>query len=374
VTQLLTRTKTSVVGIEFGACSLRAVQLRKTGNRWNIHHWLNMEHEPVDAKVPVLDYESELKLAFGPGTFSGYRTALALSPPEVEYRLLEVPAAVLEKSNGDLRDAIRFELNRQLPWPADESEFAAWPVQSGSTSSANTMIAAIQRTHIQRYLDILDTRQIECILADVVPNAIIQLVRQSGHNLSHKLWAILDIGFSASRLYLIYEDVPVYARVVGGGGFEFTEILSKALHVEFRIAEQYKCIYGIKQTDRGFRSMAGGLARIHEEDLPGVLYAILRNKLNNMVGEIEKSYRFATGRVANAQTGFLYVIGGGARLKGLPEVLGKQLNLKVQLPDPEKCIDTQGSSSRHSIHPACLPSNFPVLATCIGLAMKEVTA
>src|SRR5262245_17171087 len=121
--------RTTVIGVDFGACSLRAVQLQKQGSQWKVHHWVNLETEPTTAQPVARDYASEIRMAFGPGTFSGGQTALVLSPPDVEYKLLEVPGPVLDKPPAELKAALQFELDRQMPWPAAESEVAAWPVQ-----------------------------------------------------------------------------------------------------------------------------------------------------------------------------------------------------------------------------------------------------
>ncbi|MHC4441812.1 MAG: pilus assembly protein PilM [Planctomycetota bacterium] len=374
--QLLTRTKTSLISIDLGACSLRAVQLRKKADHWHIHHWLNIEHEPSSKEIADFGHAGKLASALGPGTFSGQRTVLMLNPPEVEYKLLEVPPAILEKSPDDIRNALQYELDRQLSCPLAEAEISVWPVQAGTTSSANAMVASAERSKVHSLLDILDGAGLDCVSADIVPNGMIELykhVEHEGHSGSSEiLWAVLDIGLRSSRLYMMHSHHPVYARIVSGGGSAYTELLAQALHVDFRIAEQYKCIYGIKQTDRGFRSVAGGLAQIQEEDLPGVMYAILRNTFDELCKDIERSYRFALGRLPNVTTGPLYLIGGGARLKGLPEVLGERLGIDVRLPEPSSMLDTTWSKDREGMHPAFTASNFPVLSACIGMAMKEV--
>jgi type IV pilus assembly protein PilM len=184
---------------------------------------------------------------------------------------------------------------------------------------------------------------------------------------------VLDIGFQAARLYLIQRDRPVFARVVRGGGGELTETLAGALRVEFRIAEQYKRIYGVKQTDRGFRSVLGGLSQISERELPGVLYAILRTVFDAMAEEVERSYRFVLGRLQGASAGPLYLVGGGARLPGLTQILAERLGVPVSLPDPKTVVDTRRRRGEGE-HPACTAHHFPVLAPCVGLAMLEERA
>jgi type IV pilus assembly protein PilM len=367
----LFRKKMSVIAMDFGACTLRAVQLKQTGRGWRVHHWVNIEKEPVTEHPPIPNYEAELRMAFGIGTFSGQKTSMLLSPPEVEYRLLDVPGPVLAKPSHELRAALQFELDRQMPWPAAESEVAAWSVSRDSTSA---MVVAARSSSVQQFLDVLNTQHFECTRAELVPNAVIRACATSPVNTetaetNGSIWGAVDIGFRSARLYLIHEGRCIYARVIRGSGREFTETLAKALHVDFRIAEQYKRIYGIRQTDRGFRSIVGGLSRISDEDLPGVLYAIVRPTLDAVVGEIERSYRYAMGRLSGMTTGPLYLIGGGARLKGLVDVLGARLGVPVCLPDPKTALNTESASGQE--HPLCNTTNYAAMAPCVGLALME---
>jgi len=375
VLQSLTRKRTSLIGVDFGSCSLRAAQLRGTADGWCVHHWVNIEIEPTTPDPPALEYEKELGLAFGPGTFSGRRAGLLLSPPDVDYKLLELPAAVLEKSPAEVKSALQFELERQLPWPATESEIAAWPIRPGGKGSANAMVAAARTSTVQRWLDTLDTKGLECLRADIVPNAMTRVCAPaSGTGTAQSgtaMWGVLDIGFLSCRVYLIYGDRPVYARVLRGGGRELSETLAGALHTDFAVAEQYKRIYGIRRTDRGVRSMAGELARISEDELPAVLYAILRPAIEAMAKDVERACRFALGQFPEATVGPIYLIGGGARLGGLVEALSAHLGITVSLPDPERALGGGGLHNRGTDHPLCSPANYPVLAPCVGLAMME---
>jgi type IV pilus assembly protein PilM len=180
---------------------------------------------------------------------------------------------------------------------------------------------------------------------------------------------VLDIGFESARLYLTYQNHLVYARGVSGGGREITSSMAEALKVEFAVAERYKRVYGIEQTDRGFRSVLGSLGQISEEALPGMLYSIIRPTLDAMTEEIERSYRFALGKISASSPGPLWVVGGGARLKGLTEVLGNRLGIPVICPDPERALGDLPVGVTHS---ALTEANRPALAGCIGLALMEV--
>jgi type IV pilus assembly protein PilM len=390
--ELLTRNRTSPIAVDFGACSLRGAQLIRKAGGWHVYHWFNVETDPVSADPPRMDYGAHLKMAMGPGAFAGRRVAFTLAPPDLEYRLIDLPSALLTRKAAELKEALQFELDRQLPWPAKDTEMAAWPVGAANGPYTSTMVAAVRTSAIQATLDLLQDQDLECVLADVTPNAIIRLHEQAPGRpgaagrraeaaADNVVWGALDIGFRACRLYLMHNGRPVFARVLRGGGRELTELLARGLHVEFAVAEQYKRLYGIQRTDRGLRSVVGGLGRISEEALPGMLYAVLARTLETLVVEIEKSYRFVLDRTPSAVTGGLYLLGGGARLKGLAEILGQRLGIEVRLPDPAAVIRNakssdavsgpDGSGPADGLHPACAPVHFPALAVCMGLAMRE---
>lgn len=373
---LWTRQKASLVALDVGTCSLRAVQLVRKTDGYHVYHWLNVETDPTSPDPPPVDVAGHLKVAFGPGAFKGRKVGLALAPPDVEYRLLDVPATLMTRKAGELREALQVELDRQLPWPAAESEVSAWPVLPAINGMVSTMVAAARTQAVQKYLDVLEARRLECRLADVVPNALgrLRAAQPAASHGENQVWGVLDMGFKACRLYLMLGDSPVYARVLRAGGRELTETLARALRVEFSVAEQYKRLYGIKPTDRGVRSVVGGLGRVNEEALPGMLHAILAKTLETLAADIERSFRFVLDRHNPSGMGLLYLVGGGARLRGLPQVLGQALGIEVRHFNPTDALRNAQLDASGRLHPACSPQNYPVLAACVGLAMKEDVA
>ncbi len=358
--------RTSVIALEMGACSLRAVQLARAGGVWRVHHWLNLEVEPTAPQPPAMDYSALLKNALGPGSFTGSRAALLLSPPDVEYKLLDVPPMVLDRTPAEVRSALQFELDRQMPWPTSEMEMAAWAVETNGGTGGNAMVVGARSSGVQQLVDILENEELEVVRADIVPNGMIRVCEGPGVE-NGAVWGILDVGFRSCRLYVIHKSRLIYARVLRGGGRELTETLARELHVEFRVAEQYKRIYGICETERGFRSLVTGLSRVEEEALPSILYAILRPVLDTLTTEIERSYRFVMGRLPPTPGGPLYLVGGGARLQGLREVLGSRLGAPACLPDARTALGPPTATD----HPACSELHFPALAPCMGLALLE---
>lgn len=369
---MLNRSRMSAIALDFGACSLRGVQLRREDRSWCVHHWLNLETDPRSAEPEPLDYAARMQGSLGPGGFSQHKTRMLIGPPDVEYKMLELPPAVLNQSSEGLRTTLEYELEGQLPWQLEESELATWPIHPKAETRTNAMIVSAHRASIQRHLDVLDELKLECVSAEILPTATASLASSiPGQEGELPLWGVLDIGFRSCRLYLMHGARPVYARVVQGGGRQLTERLAEALHVDFHVAEQYKRIYGIQKTSRGFRSVVGGLSRLSEQALPGVLYAILRDKLEELCVDVERSCRFALGKVKGSVAGPILLVGGGARLKGLHEVLSDYLGIQVFLPDSDffhasgidlNNVRVEGDRGRAAL---------AAMAPCLALALAE---
>ena len=375
--RLGSKARASGIGMDFGACSLRAVQLDRIGDHWHVRHWINIETPMGMPGAAPPHSREEIALAFGPGTFVGRRSSGALSPPDVEYQLLEVPPIMLEQSVDRLRTALRIEIDRQMPWPMEEAEVAVWPTRDDASCKVPIVVVAARRQAVQNRLDLLDSQRIVCERVDVVPFAMISLLQAASETKTHpgdQVWGILDLGHTSSRLYIVHGDRPIYTRVLLGGGMEWTETIAKTLHIDAAVAEKYKRAYGIRPTDRGFGSLVGRLAVISENELPSVFYAILRPVLDNLATEIERSYRYAMGQFPGSQAGPLYLIGGGARLGGLTNYLNGHLGVPIRMPDAGPRfmdVESEGPGTAHSLH---LPLNFCVLAPCVGLAIKEEAA
>ncbi len=364
--------RTSLIAVDMGACALRAVQLIRRGGRaggWDIHHWINLEREPESAQPVTADLAERLELVFGPGGFTRTRCGLLLNPPDVEYRLMDAPGPVLALPPAQLAAALQFELERQLPWPVAEAETAAWKVRETS-GGGTAMVLAARRADVQRQLDLLTARELDCLKADVVPNAMVQFGAASGFGSERsRIWGVLDLGFQSARLYLMSGHLPVFARVLRGGGREMTEALATGLRLEFPLAEQYKRLYGVRKGDRGARAAGGGLGKISEDTLPEVIYSVCRPVLEGMTSEIERACRFVLGQVPQAEFDRLLLIGGQSRMPGLRTLLGETLGVPVTAPEPS--VAFAGLLSRHPQHRACAAGTFAMLAPCLGMAMKE---
>jgi len=366
------RTKRSLVAVDRGSSSLRAAQLAFGEGAPTVVHWLNAENRPQPGTPPGQD-----PAASGPPLTSGEmagvdqfesgRAGLLVGSSDVEYCLLTVPPAVWAHDPATLADAIRWEVGRRLSRPIDEAELGAWPLPAPMGGGSNAMAVAAQRPGIVAAVESLGVERMECEWVEPAAPALVRACRASALCEQDEIWGVLDLGYSANRLYLAVESTPVFARSVRGGGQAWTQLITKELRVEPALAEHYKRKCGIGADSRGYRGSgpSGSMERLSEAALPGVLMSILRTSLTELLADVERAFRFVMEQYPRRQAGALVLVGGGSRMPGLADWLTRELGVKAAPASSNGVLKVTAS------HPLSRTDVFSVMAGCVGLAMGE---
>jgi cell division ATPase FtsA len=143
------------------------------------------------------------------------------------------------------------------------------------------------------------------------------------------LWGILDLGFGQVNFTAVIGDVPTYVRCLSVSIDDWTRRLASGLDIPYAIADRLKCAYGILPGSRGVRDLSAGWQSLRAEDLPHVLFGLLRSAVDDLVRDILKCFTYVLNSFPNLNTTRVMLAGGGANLKGLSELLEAQLGLPV---------------------------------------------
>jgi hypothetical protein len=133
---------------------------------------------------------------------------------------------------------------------------------------------------------------------------------------------VLDVGASKTEMIIVYNGGLVFARSLSVGGTDFTRALTSELEIDWDRAERLKRKHG---------------ELIEEDEIhsrPAAEQPMLR-AVAGAAGEFFRAVR-ASLMFARAQTtlvdldvGRVYLSGAGARLKGLPEFLHRELGART---------------------------------------------
>jgi type IV pilus assembly protein PilM len=364
------RQRQSWVAVDRGACSFRAAQLVLGPDGPRVCHWINVENPPKAGEREAAtannnDAGAASAVATAMEQFNTRRVGLVMGSPDVDYCLLTVPQAVLSQGPKELAQAIRWEVGRQLAWPVEEAELAAWPLPMAMSGGSNAMAVAARRSGIVSSVETLRTQRVECECVEPAALAMVRACRVTAQFEKGEIWGVLDLGHTADRLYMAIDSTVVYARNVRGSGQAWTQAIANELRIDCGVAEQYKRKYGIGADARGCRVFMGAMEPLSDAALPGVLLAVLKTDLADLVADIERAFRFVMEQYPRRQPGLLVLVGGGSRMAGLPEWLAKELGVQVRQASVEGVLKTEPS------HPLSRSANYSVMAGCIGLALAE---
>jgi len=358
--------KHSAIAVDLGAVSLHAVQLERRGGRVAIRHWVN-QGMPLDQPSQA-DASKDGAMPRLAGAqlvsrelFRGRDVVTTLGPPDIEVRSLQVPAKLLQLDGQHLAQAVRHEVARHVDFDLKAAEVGAWALPSGHTDGPNVLVAVAQRSSLDPLLAWVEAQSCYCSRIDVAPLAVLRgCARMTESAEADQLWAVLDIGFRASRLYVGLGETPVYVRHLADGGDSMTRRIAAELDVELAMAERYKRHYGICGEAEGYRPLLRAGEPADEKRMASILHGVLAPILRRMASEIEKSFRYAMDLYPRTPVSGLVLAGGGANLKGLRQILGDKLGIAVRCPSPD------GLADKHAEHPALAGNVLPGMVTCIG--------
>lgn len=167
----------------------------------------------VDAEQPVAALRAELEAR----RLAPRRVAIGLARSAVTVKPVEFPPVA-----GDPRDMVRFELDRHLPFPADDAafDFTFLPVEGKSASGApadrRVLVVAADRRVVEGALRIADEAKLRAISVTVAAHELLGLVTLDSK--SRVVW--VHRGEGSADLLFVHRGRLVLSRSVAVTGDE----------------------------------------------------------------------------------------------------------------------------------------------------------
>lgn len=168
--------------------------------------------------------------------------------------------------------------------------------------------------------------------------------------------ALLDIGAENMELVLVRGGEILFMRNVTSGARVFDEHIAGSLGIPPAEGEHLKIRHG---------ALGGGEGI--DEQKAAELRPVLRGAAGQLTGVINSTLNFARMQLQDRTLKIekLYLSGGGARLRGLPEYIRGTLKMEMEILDPFRGIDV-GRAAAETPELTQTPSD---LACAVGLAM-----
>ncbi|MDP9249368.1 MAG: type IV pilus assembly protein PilM [bacterium] len=353
----------SAIGVDIGTSAIKVVQIKKKNGKAMLETYGAIALGPygnVEAgrvsSLPVEQSALALKEVLSQSGISGSDLALAIPIQSSLIFNLELPAQV---SEDEIASIVPTEARKYIPVPIDEVSIdyfilpkkeASFEELSISTTTGpakeklSVLVVATQNDAVSKYRSIVS----QCGLAASFFE--IEIFSSIRANFEHELSPVLlaDFGASRTKLTLVEFGMVKSHHSVERGSADITNSISKSLSIPFADAEKMKKDFGLFGNPEE-KSLAD-IIKVHID--------YIFSETNNVLLGYEKKY----GRTVSK----IIFTGGGALLKGLPEVASENFRAEIQIGHPFSKVGAPQFLDK------VLESMGPEFAVALGLALRKL--
>ncbi len=215
--------------------------------------------------------------------------------------------------------------------------------ESKRVKQLKIFVVAIHKNAIERYRNIIKRSQLHLNFLEIEIFSTIRSVID--HNINTV--AMLDIGASVSKMYIVEYGVVKDSHIINKGSQDITLAISRSLGVSVKEAEEKKRIIDLESS------------KDEDKKIIEVMSINLKYILTE-ASKVLKKYQIKN----NKNIKELIFTGGGSVIKGLPEFTAKNLEINSQIANPFSKVKT----------PAFLDDVLkeigPEFAVAVGLALR----
>lgn len=333
-------------GLDFGHFSLKAVELKKSGQTFDLVSFGSTPTPPGVLGSENDDQKNTLvkaiKALMKEANVHTRKVVISIPESFVSSRLIQIPYV----EDSQLDEAIHWQAKQYIPVALDEVNMSYRKI--GDTYSAdgvrqwNIFLVAVSKILIEYYIGILKRAGLEPLAIETQSAAIARSISKIQDKTPS---LIIDFGFDTSTLAIIKNMELIYSQSVPTGSNALTKAIAQDFSLEYSQAEEYKKSYGLD-----------------EAQLDGRIYRSLKPVVDAVVSEVTRAIDYFKISAAENMPTKVILVGEGSYLPGLVIYLTQMIGLEVQLGNPWVGVRVHDQSKSASLSPA--------YAAAVGLAMK----
>ena len=337
------------IGIDIGSGSIKMAEVTMRSGRPFLKKMAVFDAPPSVIKDgAILDEElliDTLQRMTSRNGFAGRQVATAVGG-----RSLFIREAVFPRMNeNELRQAIRWDLDKYVPFSPEQLYFDFWVAGTGATElELRVLLVAVPRNVIDTLSRVLNKAGLKPVAVDIEPLAIQRTLPETSDCM------LIDSGAGVSQVSLFQKGSPVFTRNIPIGGNRFTEAMMEGLEIGREEAELLK--------HNGAELFAEATDPVREP-----VIAQVERMVGELAGEVRRTLEYYQVQNRNVNISRVFLTGGGAKLAMLPEKLTQILDLPVSLHDPLASMELPTSFNLQYLRGV-----GPQMSVAVGLAMRSI--
>jgi len=344
--------KKSMVGVDIGSSSVKAVELQGKKNDFQLVS-LGYEGLPpdsiVDGQIMELNSVSNaIGSIFNEHKIKTTKVAAGVNGHSVIVKNIVLP----QMTDDELQESFAWHAEEHIPFDISDVNLD-YHVTGTSADAIHVLMAACKRDKIANVKQAIQLAGKQPAIIDVDAFALQNCYELNYDPQAGQVVALLNIGASTTNINILNGARSVFTRDATFGGNQYTSLLQKELGLTFDQAERVK---------RGMPMPEGSEPRDIEP--------ILDTVSDILALEIQKTMDFYRATVEDGESAVqkILVSGGGSKLKGLVEFLARRFEIPAEVFDPFRKIrvDSRG------FDPEYMREIVPEMAIAVGLALRGV--
>ena len=354
--------KTNAVwGIDIGQSSLKALRCVKGAEDTIVAEGFDYIEYPKNLSAadadPVEIVRDSLEQFLSRNNVVGDKVAISVPGQAGLSRFFKPPPVDARK----LPNLVEFEVSQQIPFPIEDviwdwQQLGGSKDEEGRVADAEIGLFAMKRDAVFRALQPFDDAGVEVDFVQLSPLSIFNVIcRDQIDELPTpeefdpedppESIVVLSMGTDTTDL-IVTNGIKLWMRNIPIGGNHFTKQLSREMKLTQAKAEHLK------------RN-----AKMAEN--PKAVFQAMRPVFNDLVNEVQRSLTFFQSMDKSANISEVVLLGSAAKLPGLTQFLGKQLELKVSRANEFKHL-----TGDEVISQSTFANNSLSFAPCYGLCLQ----
>lgn len=168
------------------------------------------------------------------------RVVVSVTGQNVLARILLLPPI----PEDEVKQAIRWEAERHLPFPVDEAVVDAQTVREvmeDGRRQIEVLLAAAPEGLVMAHLETLELAQVHVEAVEVGALAMARALDDGAQG----TLALVNVGDTTTDVAIVRDGVPQFTRTILGGGAQVTETLARQRRITPAQAEEMKQRYGM---------------------------------------------------------------------------------------------------------------------------------
>jgi type IV pilus assembly protein PilM len=346
--------KKSIVGLDVGSSSVKAVELssRGKGKNFELTH-LGVAQVPPEAIVQGAFLNSSaiteaIQEAVENAKIKTKNVAAAVCGHSVIVKKVSLPAM----TRDELDEQIRWEAEQYIPFDVNEVNLDFQILESSDDEGQmEVLLVAAKKDLIDDYVQVISEAGLVPVAIDVAAFAVENAFEANYEASPSETIALVNIGAQVVNINIMSDGVPSFTRDITTAGNQYTEEIQKALSISFEEAERIK---------------RGGSGTESQDVVPQEVEQAMQSVTETVIGEISRSLDFFAATTAESRIERVFLSGGAAKVSGFEAAFHERTGLPVETLNPLSRMLPSNKFDQHYLDEVA-----PSLGVSVGLALRQ---